>query len=98
MFFNSRISNQEGWGAMFKSKASQIWAENILKYREIHMISQNELARKVRRSTMAICRYESGTIPSPSVIDRIAKAFNIKVHELFIPVDEKPWPARKVAL
>jgi transcriptional regulator with XRE-family HTH domain len=62
------------------------------------MITQNELARKVNRSTMAISRYEEGTIPSPSVIDRIAKAFHIEIHELFVPPEQKAWPQRKVAL
>lgn len=83
---------------MFKPKSSQIWGENIRRYRETYMISQNELARKVRRSTMAISRYEEGTIPSPGVIDLIAKAFNVDIHELFIPAEEKNWPKRKVAL
>jgi transcriptional regulator with XRE-family HTH domain len=81
-----------------KSKSGQIWAENVRKYRDLHMISQNELAKKVRRSTMAISRYEEGTIPSPAIIDLIAKAFNVDIHELFIPVEEKAWPKRKVAL
>lgn len=88
----------KGCKKMFKPKSSQIWAENIRRYREQHMISQNELARKVQRSTMAISRYEEGTIPSPTIIDKIAKAFKIQIHELFVPADQKDWPERKVAL
>lgn len=62
------------------------------------MISQNELAKKVRRSKMSVSRYEEGVIPSPKVIDAIAKSFGIEVYELFIPVNEKIWPERKIAL
>lgn len=83
---------------MFKPKSAMIWADNVRRYREHYMISQNELAKKIKRSKMSVSRYEEGVIPDPKIIDLIAKTFRVEVHELFLPADRKNWPERKVAI
>jgi len=46
--------------------------------------SQTELAEKANTSQNLISRYENGTIkPNARMMERLAKAFGIKVSELF---------------
>ena len=59
-------------------------ARNMKKYREIHGISQMELAEKIGCSTTFIGNIEiNRRFPSAENINRIAKALNVKIADLF---------------
>ena len=66
----------------------QLLAKNIKKYRKIMGISQMALAEKIGCSTTLIGNIEiNRRFPSPNNINRITKALNVKVADLFAEVD-----------
>ena len=69
-------------------------ARNIKENRKRCGISQAKLAEKANISTQYIAMIEvSRKFPTPEVLDRIANAFEIDTHELFVV---KPSPEERL--
>jgi len=73
----------------------QLLAKNMKKYRELSGISQMALAEKVGCSITFIGNIEiNRRFPSPNNINRIAKALNVKVSDLF--AEQEPESMKKM--
>lgn len=70
---------------MESSKSAPTWGEGVRQLRELHNISQVQLAKKVGCSQAAISRLEKGVSRhlSDAVRLRIAKALHVDPHRLF---------------
>jgi len=74
----------------------QLLARNMKKYRKILGISQMALAEAIGCSTTLIGNIEiNRRFPSPNNINRIAKALNVKVSDLF--AEQEPESMNKMA-
>ena len=60
-----------------------IIANNLIKLRKKHKLTQNELAEKLNYSDNAISRWERGEVtPSIETLDQIAKYFDVPLSSL----------------
>ena len=74
----------------------KLLAKNMKKYRQILGISQMALAEKIGCSTTLIGNIEiNKRFPSADNINRIAKALNVKISDLF--VDQEPESMKAMA-
>ena len=74
----------------------QLLAQNMKKYRKILGISQQALGEKVGCSTTLIGNIEiNKRFPSADNINKIAKALNVKVADLF--TEQEPESMKKMA-
>ena len=64
----------------------EILATNIKRYRQALGYSQMQLAEQADISTSHVASIETGTkFPSSTTLHKLCKAFNLEVHELFLP-------------
>ena len=75
------------------ARVREVFAENLRKNRLKCGLSQEKLAERTGISTHYVTMIElSKNFPKSEIIERLANALNIEVHELFIvsrtPVDE----------
>lgn len=67
-----------------KNEYSAILGNNIKKYRQMNMMSQTELAKKLGLSQNAICRYENGDRdPSTQIIYKLCEVLQVDFNELY---------------
>ncbi|MDY4611759.1 MAG: helix-turn-helix transcriptional regulator [Sphaerochaetaceae bacterium] len=72
-----------------KEESSRILSRNIKTFREKAGYSQAQLAEKIDASTNHIYQLESGVrFPSASMLDKLVKALNVEVYELFFDYDK----------
>ena len=67
----------------------EILAANIKRYRQALGFSQMKLAEKAGISTSLVASIETGKkFPSSSSLNKLRKAFNVEIHQLFLPVTD----------
>ena len=67
------------------STLREIFAHNLRKYRKNSGLSQEKLAERVNVSTHHIAMMEIGrNYPAMELVERIANALEVEIHELFI--------------
>ena len=67
----------------------EILAANIKKCRQALGFSQMQLAEKAGISTSLVASIETGKkFPSSTSLNKLRKAFNVEIHQLFLPVTD----------
>ena len=62
----------------------QVLANNMRKYRKVRGLTQAKLAEKINSATTYITTIETGKkYPSPTMLEKIAKALNVDPPDLF---------------
>ena len=64
-------------------KINEVIAENLIKLRKEHNLTQNEFAEKLNYSDNTVSRWERGEMtPSVETLEQISKIFNIELEKL----------------
>ena len=67
----------------------EVLAANIKRLRKALGLSQMQLADKAGLSTSLIASIETGKkFPSSSSLSKLCRAFNVEIHQLFLPVTD----------